>query len=217
VARRLFYTNGYGATSLGDLARESEIPKGNFYYHFRSKDDVLSAVVEARHQDVETQLEQWRSALHSPRKRLHRVVDMLVREEENLTRYGCPMGSLLTELGKAQPQLQEKAFAVLGAIIDFAEREFAAAGRSNDARDQAIHLIGRCQGAVVMAHGLNSRGVLQREIGQIREWLDGTLLAPGPETATEKDEKRRKKKASQKRTGAPLLRTKKALQQKRER
>lgn len=197
VARRLFYTNGYDASSLGDLARESEIPKGNFYYHFRSKDDVLHAVLEARHRDVVTQLEQWRTSLKSPQKRLHRVIDMLVSEEENLIRYGCPMGSLLTELGKAQRQLQDKSFAVLGAIIDFAEREFAEVGRPKDARDQAIHLIGRCQGAVVMAHALRSREVLHREISHIRNWLDETLPTTKKENA-----KARAKTGPSTRTGA---------------
>lgn len=178
VARWLFYENGYGPTSLGDLAQASGIPKGNFYYHFRSKDDVLRAVVEARRLDVEAQLEDWRRSLGSPRERLHRIVDMLVHDEDHLTRYGCPMGSLLTELGKAQRELQGEAFAVLERIVDFAQAQFSeCVSSSPKARELAIHLMGRCQGAVVMAHGFGSPEVLRRETASMRAWIDDTLKA----------------------------------------
>lgn len=184
VARWLFYERGYGPTSLGDLARESGIPKGNFYYHFRSKDDVLRAVVQARLADVQKQLDDWGASLGTPRQRLLRLVDMLVNEEEKLVQYGCPMGSLLTELGKAQRELQEEAFAVLEAIIAFAAEEFRTTGASASlSRDRAVHLIGRCQGAVVMAQGLRSAAVLRKETKAIRGWLEETLNPRGVESS----------------------------------
>src|SRR5690606_11212838 len=134
----------------------------------------------ARRIELEAQLERWQTSLGSARERLHRLVDMLVHEEKKLTRYGCPMGSLLTELGKAQRDLQGEAFAVLEAIVDFAEAQFSQCGSSSKTgREHAIHLVGRCQGAVVMAHGYASAEVLRRETAAIRSWLDETLKAGG--------------------------------------
>lgn len=188
TARRLFYTKGYAATSLGDLAQESGIPKGHFYYHFRSKDDVLRAVVAARRRDVVERLEVWGASSPSPHTRLHRVVDMLVNEEENLIRYGCPAGSLLTELGKGQRELQEEAFAVVAAIVDFAAQQFSADGVSpKKAREYAVHLIGRCQGAVVMAHGLHCAETLRREVKEIRRWLDDAVSVGAARTPNTKE------------------------------
>ncbi|MGH1342960.1 MAG: TetR/AcrR family transcriptional regulator [Nannocystales bacterium] len=176
VARRLFYTKGYGQTSLGDLAKECGIPKGNFYYHFRSKDDVLLAVLEARRTDVDKGLASWRATIATPAKRLHRVVDMLINEEEDLAAFGCPMGSLITELGKGQPDLQREAFGVLQSIVDFAAEELIELGHPKKAaREQAVHLIGRCQGVAVMTHGLGSKAVLRREAKAIRTWLNELL------------------------------------------
>ncbi len=176
VARRKFYTNGFGRTSLGDLAKACGIPKGNFYYHFRTKNDVLLAVLEARRADVDKGLAAWRARLETPAKRLHRVVEMLINEEMDLVEYGCPMGSLITELGKGQRDLQHEAFTVLQVIMDYAAEEFIAAGQSKQvARELGVHLIGRCQGAAVMAHGLGSQAVLRREARAIRTWLDGVL------------------------------------------
>lgn len=66
------------------------IPKGNFYYHFRSKDDVLRAVVEARRTDVAERLSEWRAEHASPEQPLRRVVAMLVNEEDKLVRFRLP-------------------------------------------------------------------------------------------------------------------------------
>jgi AcrR family transcriptional regulator len=42
----LAYQNGFGATSLADIAREAEVPLGNVYYYFKTKDDIGDAIVE---------------------------------------------------------------------------------------------------------------------------------------------------------------------------
>jgi AcrR family transcriptional regulator len=44
----LAYQNGFGATSLTDIAREAEVPLGNLYYYFKTKDEIGEAIVELR-------------------------------------------------------------------------------------------------------------------------------------------------------------------------
>jgi AcrR family transcriptional regulator len=44
----LAYQNGFGATSLADIAREAEVPLGNVYYYFKTKDDIGDAIVPDR-------------------------------------------------------------------------------------------------------------------------------------------------------------------------
>jgi AcrR family transcriptional regulator len=44
VAATLFDTRGYASTSVDEIVRELGVAKGTFYYHFRSKDDVLTAL-----------------------------------------------------------------------------------------------------------------------------------------------------------------------------
>ena len=100
AARRTFYERGFEDTSFADLAKAAGIPKGNFYYHFKSKAELLDAVLEARTASVEAALREWDEALPTPLARLRRFVAMMTAERDDLVRYGCPMGSLLTELGK---------------------------------------------------------------------------------------------------------------------
>ena len=46
AASRLIHLQGYHGTSLDDVLRESGVGKGNFYYHFRSKEDLGYAIIE---------------------------------------------------------------------------------------------------------------------------------------------------------------------------
>lgn len=176
VARRAFYERGFDETSFADLARLSGIPKGNFYYHFRSKADLLSAVLEARKADIDTALEQWAQTLPSPAARLKRFVAMMTAEGEDLSRYGCPLGSLLTELGKKHDALPPELRVLVETYVSWLTGQFTSAGESKaSARVLAIRLLSRCQGAVVVAHAYHDSKILRQEARDIERWIDGQI------------------------------------------
>lgn len=45
VAERLFGTKGFDSTSTGDILNEIGIARGTLYYHFKSKEEILDAVI----------------------------------------------------------------------------------------------------------------------------------------------------------------------------
>lgn len=45
TAERLFATKGYDQTAISDIVKEVNVAQGTFYYHFKSKADILEAVV----------------------------------------------------------------------------------------------------------------------------------------------------------------------------
>src|SRR6476646_5610910 len=47
-AHDLFYCVGYHATSVDDILRDCGVAKSNFYYHFRTKDDLALEVLILR-------------------------------------------------------------------------------------------------------------------------------------------------------------------------
>ena len=59
AADQLFYRQGYEHTSFSDIADAVQISRGNFYYHFKSKDEILDAVIDERLANTQTMLEQW--------------------------------------------------------------------------------------------------------------------------------------------------------------
>jgi len=51
-------------------------------------------------------LEDWERTIPTPLARPQRFAQIPLNELNNVSRYGCPMGPLNTELGKSQPQLK---------------------------------------------------------------------------------------------------------------
>lgn len=45
IAERLFHTKGYEKCTVNEILKEVGIAKGTFYYYFKSKEEVLDAVV----------------------------------------------------------------------------------------------------------------------------------------------------------------------------
>jgi AcrR family transcriptional regulator len=52
VARRLFATKGYAATSLDELVRRAGVTKGAFYHHFPDKQAIFRVVFEQAEQEL---------------------------------------------------------------------------------------------------------------------------------------------------------------------
>lgn len=46
VAERLFTSKGFDNTSTNDILKEIGIARGTLYYHFRSKEDILNAMID---------------------------------------------------------------------------------------------------------------------------------------------------------------------------
>src|SRR5205814_7331440 len=46
AATRLIHVHGYNAMALDDVLRESGVGKGNFYHHFKSKEDLGHAILD---------------------------------------------------------------------------------------------------------------------------------------------------------------------------
>src|SRR5205814_737878 len=46
AASRLIHVHGYNHTSLDDVLRESDVGKGNFYYHFKSNEELSYAILD---------------------------------------------------------------------------------------------------------------------------------------------------------------------------
>ena len=45
TAERLFFANGYSKTKITDIINEIGMSKGIFYYYFKSKEDVMNAII----------------------------------------------------------------------------------------------------------------------------------------------------------------------------
>ena len=171
AANRLFYHRGYNQASFTDIAEAAGIPRGNFYYYFKTKDDILGAVIDARIEGIRAMLAEWDAAEPNPRLRLKLFSQMILSSEKELLRYGCPMGSLNIELGKAQPALKAKAKKMFDLFIDWLTRQFAAMGYPQAAQ-LAMELMARAQGVAVMTQVYGDREFLQAQLAEFDNWIE---------------------------------------------
>jgi TetR/AcrR family transcriptional repressor of nem operon len=104
VATGLMAARGYHRTSLDDVLRASGAGKGNFYHHFRSKEDLGYAILDRL-------LERFEARTLAPifgdgtRDPLGQVDvfldDILATQRARNCVGGCPIGNLATELADA--------------------------------------------------------------------------------------------------------------------
>ena len=172
AANRLFYEQGYNHTSFSEIAEAAAVPRGNFYYYFKSKDDIFSAVVDARLQRMRSMLEQWDHQYPEPKRRLKRYVDILLNEEPNILRFGCPMGTLTAELGKTQADLQARATEMFDVFLSWQKAQFLALGHGNKSRALALHLMAATQGITLIAHAYADAKFISREAALLKDWID---------------------------------------------
>jgi len=178
-ANRLFYHQGFHNTSFTDVVMISGVPRGNIYYYFKTKDEILIAAIEYRLERIRAMLENWSGTIRTPVERLHRFIDLLGDTSEALTQFGCPMGSLNAELGKANLDLQTHAAQLFRLFEDWLTDQFAELGYADRARELALRIISIGQGISMMTHVHHDTELLQREQQHLRQWLD--QLADGDE------------------------------------
>jgi AcrR family transcriptional regulator len=172
-AKRLFYEHGYDGTSFTQIVETSGLQRGNIYHYFKTKDDILKAVVERRLDEYRGALRQWEEIHPDPGARLRAFVDMIAGLRDELAEYGCPIGSLNTELGKDRRDLQEAARALFDLFRDWLAKRFTELGHGRDSKRLALHLLGRAQGIVVITQVYRDPALLKREIADLSAWLEG--------------------------------------------
>ena len=171
VADRLFYERGFEHTSFADIAAVVQISRGNFYHHFKSKDEILAAVIEARVASTREMLARWEAASDAPADRIRSYIGILVAHRGPIMRYGCPVGTLCSELARLGHASREEANALFGLFRAWLGKEFKRLGRARDADTLALHLIARSQGVAVMANAFQDESFIRRETRSLYAWL----------------------------------------------
>lgn len=171
AANRLIYTKGFNKTSVSDVADVVGITKGNLHYHFKSKEELLEAIIQYRKTLITELLKQWDNEFSDARAKLKRFVQMLLNEEKDIVRYGCPMGSLNSELGKFQSSLQSSSKEMFDLFQNWLEEAFKQLD-SKKSKARSRHLLAMGQGASMMSYVYSDSKILKDECKIMNEWID---------------------------------------------
>jgi TetR/AcrR family transcriptional regulator, transcriptional repressor for nem operon len=170
AAGDLLHQRGASTTTLAQVAEAARVPTGNVYYYFKTKDDLVRAVIDARSDQVRAMLDRLRSE-DDPVARLKALANQWVEMRDLVARYGCPFGTLAAELDRRDDGLDEHAAQPIALILDWAEEQFREWGRP-DPRTQAIAFFASVQGGALLANALRDPDLMTTQVRHVESWLD---------------------------------------------
>jgi TetR/AcrR family transcriptional repressor of nem operon len=180
AAARLIHVKGYQSTSLDDVLRESGVGKGNFYYYFRSKEDLGYAIIDRiTRAFVERTLgPAFADAQADPITQIHAFLDrVLDAQRQRNCVGGCVMGNLACELSDVHEGFRQR----LAGIFDVWRVHLAdAVGRGQfqgrirtgtDASRVAQFLVAGLEGAILLSKVTRDITVMERCVEELKQHL----------------------------------------------
>jgi TetR/AcrR family transcriptional repressor of nem operon len=180
AAARLIHVQGYQSTSLDDVLRESGVGKGNFYYYFKSKEDLGYAIIDRITQAfVERSLgPAFADAEADPVAQIHAFLDRVL-DAQRLRKCigGCVMGNLASELSDVHEGFRQR----LAGIFDLWRSHLAevvsrgqARGRLRadmDASRVAQFLVAGLEGSILLSKVTKDITVMERCVEELKRHL----------------------------------------------
>lgn len=164
---------GFHQVSVDEILKQSNVQKSNFYYHFKSKEALALATLDAMIQHVDEEI--WQGILQnktlSPKERLDKLVETLVQQfEASQGKVGDPFANLVVELKGHETEFQQKVndffirySAYLEGVIQegIEEDEFR---QSLIPREVAEAILSQIEGAYILARAYQEPAALRRNI-----------------------------------------------------
>ena len=172
AAKEQMYEQGVAQTTLADVAKASEVPLGNVYYYFRTKDALIDAVLASRLDEVRNYLASFEQSSPEPLVRLKALASSGRTFKRQLVQFGCPYASLCQELEKQGDPASDRSGDLFRLYLDWAEQQFRLLGKGDTSADLALDLLSGMQGAYVLTHTLHAPELLERKISRLESWLD---------------------------------------------
>ena len=171
AAQALLHRQGYSQTTLSDIAEASDVPLGNVYYYFKTKEDIAAAVIENRRRELARYYQAWQDTISNPLSRLRALLAHAREIAIEITDNGCPVGSLCQELNKDQARLSELSGRILDEQVQWVARQLESSGISH-ALHQARYFIAQLQGSILLANSLKDSSILLDQLDVLDDWLD---------------------------------------------
>jgi TetR/AcrR family transcriptional regulator, transcriptional repressor for nem operon len=184
AARRLFWERGYEATSLQDVIGRARVKSGSLYYFFRTKEDLLLAVLD-HYVDL-----LWTAVIEPAFGRtadpIERIFSILNGYREGLIytgfTHGCPIGNLALEVSDEYPRAREKIARNFEGWRNWIRKCLdEASGRLPariDGERMAMFILSVMEGAVMQARAQHSLDPFDASVEELRQYFN-RLLAEG--------------------------------------
>ncbi|HEY3132891.1 MAG TPA: TetR/AcrR family transcriptional regulator [Acidobacteriota bacterium] len=180
----LFWEKGYANTGMAELLRRAKVNSGSFYYFFKSKEDLLLAVLDRYAEMLQPVLlvPVWKKT----RDPVSRIFGLLARYRELILMtdctYGCPIGRLALEIDPEQREVHKKiamnfdgwADAVQSCLDDAGER----LPPELDRRKLSRFVLTVMEGGVMQSRSHRSVKPFDMAVEQLRDYFSRIMSTP---------------------------------------
>ncbi|HLF67622.1 MAG TPA: TetR/AcrR family transcriptional regulator [Gammaproteobacteria bacterium] len=171
AAKALIHRQGFNLTTLADIAQEADVPLGNVYYYFKTKEAIGEAVIANRGRELHDALQTWEKAANV-KERLLAYVQFEVDNAEETAMSGCPVGGLCQELAKQGGSLADAAAKLLGDTMLWVEKQFQGMGMGEASRGLAMQFVAAVQGNALLTNTFKDPKILANLKVSLSKWLD---------------------------------------------
>jgi len=172
AADQLFHQQGVSNTTLANIATLANVPLGNVYYYFKSKDSIILAVIERRKRLLNGLFTEW-NALEDIKARLKSFVQYTGTLAEESAKFGDSLGSLCQELGKQGGTIGQAASQLMSDMIQWCEKQFQSLGKSSDESSKlALNLVASLQGISLITLTFKDPQFVEKQGLYLGQWLE---------------------------------------------
>ncbi len=176
----LFYKKGYYNTSIDDVLKELSLSKGAFYYHFSSKEDFLTSIindllVKKIYSQLISPIENYKNPLQTIPDAIENALIMTEKDGED---YGFVVSNFLAEFKDSNENIinpltniiEEWKVSIINALQHGKTNSFVS--RHVDSEAMATYIISSYIGVrSLMVHG-NKRILKYQYLNQIRHYFN---------------------------------------------
>lgn len=177
AAMNVIWRDGYHAATIQAVAKEAGLPAGGVFYRFPKKHDLAQAALETMEGEFIPLLDSI-ATKGAVGDRLSIFFDYLDAMTPRRVSHGCPLARLMLDMPD-DPDFdpaRRTGQSVFAVLINWVANQLGEAGL--DAARAAIEgrrIVLRWQGAIILAHSMNDRTILDDEINDLRQTADALI------------------------------------------
>lgn len=170
TASRLFQQQGYHATGLNQITKESGAPKGSLYYHFpEGKEQLAIESVQLTAKFVAENIEEGLNKFSDPIKAIQSfILDMAERFQKERFKVGIPIASVALETALISEPLRKACQSAYGDFQHLFTKKLADSGyKAERAEELGIVINSMIEGAFLISFTMGTTDALRLVAKQI--------------------------------------------------
>lgn len=168
----VFRQRGYYKTSMSDLAEACGLQKGSFYYHFKSKEELMQAVLTMLHSFYNKKV--FAIAYESDLSARKRFIKLFEMQEPIITRdaSGCLFGNMTLESVSSAMEFQAELKAFFSDWIAAFQHLYSEQHEATIAHNLAQQSVMEIEGALMMMRLYKDKTLLETACNRVLQRLD---------------------------------------------